>query len=86
MGIPVECTASNTPQQDGRFEYKLATIFGKVNIMLNGKNSDLAWRKVLWLEAANVATKMEKNIRAFQHFFERRRMQKVGEKNHHHEP
>ena len=36
LGIDFECTAVNTPQQNGRVERKFATLFGRVRAMLNG--------------------------------------------------
>ena len=86
LGLFFEFLAPNTPQQNGQVEHKFETLFGRVHSMLNGRNSDLHWRTIMWAEAANTATALENNavmvsdgMSAFCQFFEeedKRRVQK----------
>ncbi len=56
LGIKFEYTAPGTPQQNGQVERKFATMYGKVQAMLNDAKLIAALHKKLWAKAANAAT------------------------------
>ena len=50
------------PQQNGRVERKFATLYGRVQAMLNDAKLMPSLQKKLWAEAANTATLLENHI------------------------
>ena len=58
LGIQFEYTAPYTPQQNGRVERMLATLFGRCRSMLNGARLGESKRRLLWSECASTATKL----------------------------
>jgi len=67
LGLHFELTARQTPQQNSRVERKFATLFGRVQSMLNlagltGKHEDLC--QGLWAKCTEMVTKME-NLASF---------------------
>ena len=59
LGITMEYTSPNTPQQNGRVERKFATLYGRVRSMFNAAMLDGDMRNGLWAECANTATKLD---------------------------
>ena len=59
LGIKMEYTAPNTPQQNGRIERKFPTLYGRVRAMLNAAQVSKTLRKGLWAECAKTATLLE---------------------------
>ena len=59
LGLKFEYTAVNTPQQNGRVERKLQTLYGRVRSTLVGSGIQLPDRNHLWPEAANVVTDLD---------------------------
>jgi len=62
LGLNFKFMACTTPQQNGRVECKFATLFGRVQLMLNLArlvNASKDLHKGLWAECTNTTTKME---------------------------
>jgi hypothetical protein len=73
---PFEYTAPGTPQQNGRFERKFATLYGRVRAMLSGSGIEPTICSKMWSEAAQTATQLDgimvkegATTSPFQHFF-----------------
>ena len=92
LGINFEYTAPGTSQQNGRVEWKFATLFNPVHAMLNSGKFTSYLHSSLLAEAANTATFLEnhlttpkRSLNPFQHFFGKGKsnvftsMQKFGE-------
>jgi len=60
-GVTFEYTARNTPQQNGKVERKFATLYGRVQSMMNGARFTQSLRQGLWAECAMTAT-MNENL------------------------
>ena len=59
LGVTFEYTASNTPQQNGRMERHFATLYGRVQSMLNAAKLNQEFWKGLWAECAQMATNFD---------------------------
>ena len=59
LGVTFEYTAPNTPQQNGRVERKVATLYGRVRSLLNAACLSTEFRKGLWAECARTATYLD---------------------------
>ena len=59
LGVTFEYTAPHTPQQNGRAEQMLATLFGSCHSMLNTAQFDESKRRLLWSECVSTATKLQ---------------------------
>ena len=59
LGVSFEYTAPYTPQQNGRAERMLATLFGRCRSMLNTARLGESKRRLLWSECAATATKLQ---------------------------
>ena len=60
LGIKVEFTAPNTPQQNGRIERKIATLYRRMHGMMNVMPAQ--GTNTLWLEAADTAIDLDNLI------------------------
>ena len=61
LGLKFEYTSPGSPQQNGNFEHKFATLYCKVRSMLNGARLTPNFCHGLWTECA-VCAKIEENI------------------------
>mmetsp|Transcript_2486 Transcript_2486/g.3443 ORF Transcript_2486/g.3443 Transcript_2486/m.3443 type:complete len:147 (-) Transcript_2486:1212-1652(-) len=52
LGVVSENTAPNTPQQNGKVERALATLYGRVGSMLNSVILNKEFRRGLWAKCA----------------------------------
>jgi len=59
IGIKLEYTARNTPQQNGQVERLFATLYGKIQSMLRDANMSEKDKEIYWIEAASTATKID---------------------------
>ncbi len=59
LNIKFECTARNTPQQNGKVERDFATFYGRIRSIMNGAKWDDKRMHMLWMEAAAMATKLD---------------------------
>ena len=59
LGIKYEFTARGTPQQNGKLERKLRTIWGRTKAMLNCANLKGKMRGKLWAECVRTATMID---------------------------
>jgi hypothetical protein len=55
FNMKFEFTAPGTPQQNGKVERAIATIFGKTRSMLNKARTTVALRKGLWAKCASLS-------------------------------
>ena len=76
LNIKFEYTAVNTPQQNGRVERKLQTLYGRLRATLLGCGIEMPIRNRLWPECANTLTDMDnilvkpgETTDSFQQFF-----------------
>ena len=59
LNIKFEYTAVNIPQQNGRVEQKLQTLYGRLRATLLGCGIEMPIRNRLWPECANTLTDMD---------------------------
>ena len=62
LALTFEYTAPNTPQQNGRCERKLTTLYGRARAMLLMSHIEKPLRSRLWCEAANTATFLDRYL------------------------
>jgi hypothetical protein len=56
IGIQIEFTSPNTPEQNGQVKRSFATLWGRVRAMLNSSGIDGDLRISLWAKCAQTAT------------------------------
>ena len=56
VSVKFEYSAPETPQQNGKVEWKFATLFGWIRAMLNAAGLEGELRQRVWAEAAKTAT------------------------------
>jgi hypothetical protein len=78
LGIQFEYTAAGTPQFNGRVERKFATLYGRVQSMMNATNVPQKMRTGIWTECAATVSKSDsimvtntKPISSHNQFFEK---------------
>ena len=59
LGIKFEFTARGTPQQNGKLERKLRTLWSRTRAMMNGANLQGEMRGNLWAEAVRTSTMID---------------------------
>ena len=58
LGIKFEYTARNTPQHNGKIERSFATLYRKIQAMLQVAGMKQYEKERYWIEAASTATKV----------------------------